>query len=98
MLLWLIKKLKAKNLEEHIEKIRILALLFGVVIFGTIAFYYFERGSIEGLNPGDALYWVVVTITTVTKNIGWPDHICAGCIRWYKYYCVCTRTTHSFFY
>jgi hypothetical protein len=33
MLLWLIKKLKAKNLEEHIEKIRILALLFGVVIF-----------------------------------------------------------------
>jgi voltage-gated potassium channel len=65
MLLWLIKKLKAKNLEEHIEKIRILALLFGVVIFGTIAFYYFERGSIEGLNPGDALYWVVVTITTV---------------------------------
>jgi len=65
MLLWLIKKLKAKNLEEHVEKIRILALLFGVVIFGTIAFYYFERGSIEELNMGDALYWVVVTITTV---------------------------------
>ena len=65
MLLWLIKKLKAKNLEEYIEKIRILALLFGVVIFGTIAFYYFERGGIEELNLGDALYWVVVTITTV---------------------------------
>ena len=65
MLLWLIKKLKAKNLEEYIEKIRILALLFGVVIFGTIAFYYFERGSIEELNLGDALYWVLVTITTV---------------------------------
>ncbi len=65
MLLWLIKKLKAKNLEEYIETIRILALLFGVVLFGTIAFYYFERGGIEELNMGDALYWVVVTITTV---------------------------------
>ena len=65
MLLWLIKKLKAKNLEEHIEKIRILAVLFGVVIFGTIAFYYFERGDPDVNDVGDALYWVLVTITTV---------------------------------
>jgi voltage-gated potassium channel len=65
MLLWLIKKLKAKNLEEHIEKIRILSLLFGVVIFGTIAFYYFERSDPDVNDVWDALYWVVVTITTV---------------------------------
>jgi len=65
MLLWLIKKLKAKNLEEYIGKLRILSLLLGVLIFGTIAFYYFERGSIEELNIGDAFYWVLVTITTV---------------------------------
>ncbi|RCV65181.1 voltage-gated potassium channel [Methanophagales archaeon] len=65
MLLWLIKKLKAKNLEEYIETIRILALLFGVVIFGTIAFYYFERANPDVKDVGDALYWVVVTITTV---------------------------------
>lgn len=65
MLLWLIKKLKAKKLEEHIEKIRILALLFCVLIFGTIGFYYFERGTSNVKDIGDALYWVVVTITTV---------------------------------
>ncbi len=65
MLLWLIRKLKAKNLEEHIETIRILALLFAVVLFGTIAFYYFERGEPDVKDVWDALFWVLVTITTV---------------------------------
>ncbi len=63
LLLRLINRIRA--LRQHVDKIRILVLLLGVLIFGSIAFYYFERGSIEELNLGDALYWVLVTITTV---------------------------------
>ncbi len=63
LLLRLINRIRA--LRRHVDKFRILVLLLGVLIFGSIAFYYFERGSIEELNLGDALYWVLVTITTV---------------------------------
>ncbi|MEA2051811.1 MAG: NAD-binding protein [Euryarchaeota archaeon] len=63
LLLRLINRIRA--LRRHVDRFRILVLLLGVLIFGSIAFYYFERGSIEELNLGDALYWVLVTITTV---------------------------------
>ncbi|NAT10676.1 hypothetical protein C4E22_03890 [ANME-1 cluster archaeon AG-394-G06] len=63
LLLRLINRIRA--LRRHVDKFRILVLLLGVLVFGSIAFYYFERGSIEELNMGDALYWVLVTITTV---------------------------------
>jgi voltage-gated potassium channel len=65
MLLWLISKLWGSKLAKYVNKIRILFLLLAVLIFGSIGFYYFERdyGDIKGL--WDAVYWVIVTITTV---------------------------------
>jgi voltage-gated potassium channel len=63
LLLRLINRIRA--LRRHVDKFRILAILLCVLIFGTIAFYYFERGDPDVKNVWDALYWVVVTITTV---------------------------------
>jgi voltage-gated potassium channel len=63
LLLRLIRRIRA--LKRHVDKFRILTLLLCVLIFGTIAFYYFERGDTDVKNVWDALYWVIVTITTV---------------------------------
>ena len=63
LLLRLINRIRA--LRRHVDKFRILSLLLFVLIFGSIAFYHFERGS-EGVEEiWDAVYWVIVTITTV---------------------------------
>ncbi len=45
--------------------IRILVLLLVVLIFGSFTFYYLERGGEEVKGIWDAVYWVLVTITTV---------------------------------
>ncbi len=58
MLIWLINRIR--TLRRHVDKFRILSLLLLVLIFGSIAFSYFEK---KGL--WDAIYWVIVTITTV---------------------------------
>lgn len=63
MPIWLIIKLKAFN--RHRAKVTILCMLFFVLIFGSIAFYYFERDNEEVEDIWDAAYWVMVTITTV---------------------------------
>ena len=63
MLIWLINRIRF--LKKDIGKLCILSLLLSVLIFGSIAFYYFERTG-EGVNDiWDAVYWVIVTITTV---------------------------------
>ncbi len=58
MLIWLINRIRA--FKKQIDKLRILLLLLFVLIFGSIAFSYFEKKGIW-----DAVYWVLVTITTV---------------------------------
>lgn len=63
MLIWLINRIRA--LRRHVDKFRILSILLSVLIFGSIAFYYFERGGEEIDGIADAVYWVIVTITTV---------------------------------
>jgi len=63
LLLRLINRIRA--LRRHVDKFRVLALLLGVLIIGSIAFYYFERGGEEVEGIWDAVYWVIVTITTV---------------------------------
>lgn len=63
MLVWLINR--AKALKRHANKVAILFILFSVLIFGSIAFYYFERDGKEVESIWDAAYWVMVTITTV---------------------------------
>ena len=41
-------------------------LMAGLVLYGAGGMYYFERGSNEGIEtPGDALWWAIVTMTTV---------------------------------
>ena len=57
MLIRLIIKLRA--LREHVDKFRIIFILTCVILFGSIAFSYFEKKEIW-----DAVYWVIVTITT----------------------------------
>ena len=49
-----------RALKRHADKIRVLSMLICVIIFGSMAFSYFE-----GTGIWDALYWVTVTITTV---------------------------------
>jgi len=63
LLLRLINRIR--TFKKHIDKLRIISLLLFVLIFGSIGFYHFERGSegVEGI--WDAVYWVIVTITTV---------------------------------
>lgn len=63
MLIWLINRIRV--LKKHVDKFWILFVLLCVLIFGSIAFYYFERGGEEVEGIWDAVYWVIVTITTV---------------------------------
>ncbi|HUV02409.1 MAG TPA: NAD-binding protein [Desulfobacteria bacterium] len=65
MLLWLIRRLRALHLEKYEDKLFLLSLLMAVLVFGSFAFYYFERGSAGVTGIWDAVYWVIVTITTV---------------------------------
>jgi voltage-gated potassium channel len=65
MLLTLIRRLRALHLEKYEDKLFIFSLLLAVLVFGSFGFYYFERGSAGLTGIGDAVYWVIVTITTV---------------------------------
>jgi voltage-gated potassium channel len=63
MVIWLINRMRA--LRGLAARFRILAILLLVLIFGSIAFYYFENGEKPVEDIWDAVYWVMVTITTV---------------------------------
>jgi len=43
----------------------IVVMILSVLLFGSVAFYYFERGSEQVESIWDALYWLIATVTTV---------------------------------
>jgi voltage-gated potassium channel len=63
MLIWLITKIRVLRRNRAI--LAVLSMLLFVLMFGSIAFYYFERAGDEVEDIWDAAYWVIVTITTV---------------------------------
>lgn len=63
MLLWLLKF--KKIVKKHTRGLAVFFVLFLVIGFGSISFYYFERGYEQVASLWDAIYWIIVTITTV---------------------------------
>lgn len=63
MPLWLIARMVV--LRRNRALLAVLAMLLCVLVFGSLAFYYFERGGDQVTDIWDAAYWVSVTITTV---------------------------------
>ena len=60
MMLWLFRTMR--SIRQNINKLGVLFLLISVIVFGSASFNFFEG---EAVGIWEALYWVIVTITTV---------------------------------
>jgi len=60
MMLWLFRTMR--SIRQNVNKLGVLFLLISVIVFGSASFNFFEG---EAVGIWEALYWVIVTITTV---------------------------------
>jgi voltage-gated potassium channel len=57
----------SSGLEQHVvENVIVVGFMFFAVVFGTVGILIFEKGAGSGYDSlGDALWWCIVTLTTV---------------------------------